>query len=120
MTPDFQSVDSEGQQKLFSKVEQGVLEPEAGLLPSLQEDRGLSNEPLGAQHDLYLPADRPNAVERIVPGENIVVVCAWHRGKAEAHRWGSERGYQITHTICPACAAILNADTQASGRNNQS
>ncbi len=36
---DFQSVDSEGQQKLFSKIEQGVLKPEAGLLPSLQEDR---------------------------------------------------------------------------------
>lgn len=41
---------------------------------------------------------------------NVMVVCAWCPGKAEADAWCKARGYRVTHGCCPACTKKMRAE----------
>jgi hypothetical protein len=47
--------------------------------------------------------DLPPAALMGIASENVMRVCAWCSSKAAADRWCANRGYTVTHGICPVC-----------------
>ena len=51
-----------------------------------------------------VPSPRPQAI-LFVHDNTVACVCAWCEDKGEADAWCRARGFDTTHTICPACRA---------------
>ena len=61
------------------------------------------------------PPLRLQAVQLI--HDNIACICAWCADKTEADFWCRAQGYEMTHTICPACQNELAARTLLPSRH---
>ena len=49
----------------------------------------------------------PPAILSISDDHKTITVCAWCEGKEAADDWCRDRGYEITHGICPVCLAAF-------------